>query len=154
LDSSYCLSKITIYAILLFVLSFCRSSSRASLGLCLWRSHLLRLTKTPYLPPLCHILLLIHLSLFFSSLLVLDRSKSYFINHICWLENFCVYTEISFHFLGVLQLISARFCLLIQQGSVISLKSLLHRAPGRLLGLPFSSLGNISPFLSYSYPIF
>jgi hypothetical protein len=86
--------------------------------------------------------------------LVFDRSKSYFINHICWLENFCVYTEISFHFLGVLQLISARFCLLIQQGSVISLKSLLHRAPGRLLGLHFSSLGNISPFLSYSYTIF
>jgi hypothetical protein len=47
---------------------------------------------------LCHILLLIHLSLFFSSLLVLDRSKSYIFNHICWLENFCVYTEISLHF--------------------------------------------------------
>jgi hypothetical protein len=44
--------------------------------------------------------LLIHLNLFFSSLLVFDRSNQYIFNHICWLENFCVYTEISFHFLG------------------------------------------------------
>ena len=44
--------------------------------------------------------LLIHSNLFFSSLLVFDRSNQYIFNHICWLEIFCVYTEISFHFIG------------------------------------------------------
>ena len=100
MDSSYCLSRITIYAILLFVLIFCRSSSRVSLGLCLWRSHLLKLTKTPNLL-LFAIFFYSFISACFSAhIVVLDRSKSYIFNHICWLENFCVYTEISFHFFG------------------------------------------------------
>jgi hypothetical protein len=55
---------------------------------------------------------------FSADTLALDRSKIYFIYHICLLEIFCVYTENFYHFSWCFAALSASFCLLILQGSV------------------------------------
>ena len=80
--------------------------------------------------------------------------KTYFIYLLCWLEIFCACTEIFHNFSWCFAAFSASFSLLILQGSVIYWRYMLHITLGRLLSLPFLSLGNISPFLSCSSIIF
>ena len=89
------------------------------------------------------------ISTYFSAhTLALERSTFQFLYYICWLEIFCAYTENFYHFYWCFAAFSASFCLLILQDSAIYWRYMLHITPGRLLSLPFLSLGNISPFLS------
>jgi len=129
-------------------------TSRVSLGRRFGEESFLEaLTHSKSLFPLPYILCC-HFIWFSANILVLERSLNIFYLSSCWLENFCVYTEIFHHFSWCFAAFSASFSLLILQGSVIFWKLRLHTTPRRPPSLLFLSLGNISPLLSHLYLIF
>ena len=83
---------------------------------------------------------------FSAHIIALERSIFQFLYSICWLEIFCACTEIFHNFSWCFAAFPAGFSLLVLQDSVTYWGYMLHTTPRRLLGLPFLSLGNISPF--------